>query len=69
MGGTTANAVKAFDYLTNLKKAGVKIVAINNSWGGGGYSSALYNAIERAKDAHIIAVFAAGNARELVLVA
>jgi len=62
-GGSTANAVKAFDYLTNLKKAGLKIVAINNSWGGGGYSSALYAAIERASAAGILAVVAAGNSR------
>lgn len=36
--------------------------AINNSWGGGGYSSALYAAIERAKAADILIIVAAGNA-------
>jgi hypothetical protein len=35
--------------------------AINNSWGGGGYSSALYAAIERAKAADILVIVAAGN--------
>jgi subtilisin family serine protease len=60
-GGTTANAVKAIDYFVNLKKAGVNIVALNNSWGGGSFSSSLYNAILRAKNADILFVVAAGN--------
>ncbi|GAC1373137.1 MAG: hypothetical protein NVSMB30_14770 [Hymenobacter sp.] len=40
-GGTLANAVKAVDYLTNLKTLhSMNIVASNNSWGGG-YSQRL----------------------------
>ncbi|GEO04527.1 hypothetical protein AAE02nite_21910 [Adhaeribacter aerolatus] len=62
-GGNTANAVKAVDYFTNLKvKHGLNIVATNNSWGGGGYSQALYDAIKRANDAGIMFIAAAGNA-------
>lgn len=60
-GGTTANAVKAVDYFTNLKNNGLNIVATNNSWGGGGYSQALYDAIERANNAGILFIAAAGN--------
>lgn len=61
-GGTTANAIKAIDYLTNLKTAeGLNIVATNNSWGGGGFSSALQDAIERANQANILFIAAAGN--------
>lgn len=61
-GGTTANAVKALDYLTDLKtRHGLNIVASNNSWGGGGYSQALYDAIERASQADILFIAAAGN--------
>lgn len=61
-GGTTANAVKAVDYLTDLKnRHGLNIVATNNSWGGGGYSQALYDAIERANQAGILFIAAAGN--------
>jgi subtilisin family serine protease len=61
-GGTTANAVKAVDYFTDLKtRHGLKIVATNNSWGGGGYSQALYDAIARANAADILFVAAAGN--------
>ncbi len=60
-GGTTANAIKAVDYFTDLKTLGLNIVATNNSWGGGGYSQALYDAIERANTAGILFIAAAGN--------
>ncbi len=61
-GGTTANAIKAVDYLTDLKnRHGLNIVASNNSWGGGGASSLLQAAIERANTANILFVAAAGN--------
>ena len=63
-GGTTANAVKAVDYFTNLKTRAdkpVNVVATNNSWGGGGYSQALKDAIDRANTAKILFVAAAGN--------
>jgi subtilisin family serine protease len=61
-GGTTANAIKAIDYLTDLKtRDGLNMVASNNSWGGGGYSQALYDAIERANTANILFIAAAGN--------
>jgi len=60
-GGTTANAVKAVDYFTGLKNAGVNIVATNNSWGGGGYSQSLYDAIARANNAGILFIAASGN--------
>lgn len=61
-GGTTANAIKAVDYFTNLKVSrGLNIVATNNSWGGGGYSQALADAIGRANTAGILFIAAAGN--------
>jgi subtilisin family serine protease len=61
-GGTTANAIKAVDYATDLKKRhNIDLVATNNSWGGGGFSRSLYDAIERANAANILFVAAAGN--------
>ena len=61
-GGTTANAIKAVNYITDLKtRHGLNIVATNNSWGGGGYSDALRTAIKNAGDANILFVAAAGN--------
>jgi subtilisin family serine protease len=61
-GGTTANAVKAVDYLTDLKtRHGINLVATNNSWGGGGFSAALLAAINRGGNAGILFIAAAGN--------
>ena len=62
-GGTTANAIKAVDYVTNLKILhGLNIVATNNSWGGGGFSQGLLDAIVRAAKQNILFIAAAGNA-------
>lgn len=61
-GGYTSDAVRALDYLTDLKtRHGVNVVASSNSWGGGGYSSALHSAIIRGAKAGILFVGAAGN--------
>jgi subtilisin family serine protease len=60
-GGTTANAIKAVDYFTFLKTKGLNIVATNNSWGGGGFSQALFDAIARANTAGVLFIAAAGN--------
>ena len=61
-GGTTANAIKAVDYLTDLKiRHGFHIVATNNSWGGGGFSQGLLDAINRGGSANILFIAAAGN--------
>lgn len=61
-GGTTANAVKAVDYFTDLKtRHGLNLVATSNSWGGGGFSQALADAIGRANTAGILFIAAAGN--------
>ena len=61
-GGTTANAIKAIDYITDLKtRHGLNLVATNNSWGGGGFSQALKDAIDRSGAANILFIAAAGN--------
>jgi subtilisin family serine protease len=61
-GGYISDAIEALDYLTMLKTTkGVNIVASNNSWGGGGYSQAMRDAITRAANAGILFVAAAGN--------
>jgi subtilisin family serine protease len=61
-GSTMAMAIKAVDYLTNLRtKKGLNVVAANNSWVAGGYSSGLYNALVRARSANILHIAAAGN--------
>jgi len=61
-GGTTANAILAVDYFTDLKlRHGLNLVATSNSWGGGGFSQGLQDAITRAEQANILFVAAAGN--------
>ena len=61
-GGSLVDAVKAVDYFTTLKtKHGLNLVATNNSWGGGGFSQTLLDAITRANTANILFVAAAGN--------
>lgn len=61
-GGTTADAIQAVDYITDLKtRHNLNIPATNNSWGGGGYSQLLADAIERANAAGILFVASAGN--------
>jgi subtilisin family serine protease len=61
-GGTTVNAIKAVNYFTDLKtRHGLNIVALNNSWGGGGFSQALLDAIVGAAKEDILFIAAAGN--------
>ena len=61
-GGTTADAIEAIDYVVKLKiEKNLNVVAINASWGGGGYDQALLNSIVDAARAEILFVAAAGN--------
>jgi len=63
--GTTAGAVSCLQYVLNLKQTGDPandIIATNNSWGGGGFSQALYDAIKAHMNAGILFIAAAGNA-------
>jgi len=55
-GGSLADAISSIDYAT---KMGANIMS--NSWGGGGYSQALEESIQRSHDAGIVFIAAAGN--------
>lgn len=57
--GSTLNAVTAIDYAIDH---GVDV--INASFGGGFYSQALYEAVERAEKAGVLFVAAAGNSNQ-----
>jgi thermitase len=57
--GYIADAIECMNYFGAQKAAGVNIIATNNSWGGGGYSQALYDAINAKPD--ILFIAAAGN--------
>jgi len=54
--GSTSGAILAVEYATSI---GARLT--NNSWGGGGYSEALRDAIEAAGNAGVLFVAAAGN--------
>jgi hypothetical protein len=62
--GSTAGAISCLQYILNLKQTGNPandIIATNNSWGGGGFSQALYDAIKAHMNAGILFIAAAGN--------
>lgn len=60
--GSTSNALAAINYATQMRRDfGVNIVATNNSWGGGGFSMLLRDAIDAGGRAGILFVAAAGN--------
>lgn len=59
--GTLADALTCIDYFVDLKNSGVNVRATNNSWGGGGFSQALSDAISTSEQADILFVAAAGN--------
>ena len=54
--GSTINAIKAIDYAS-----GLDVDIMSNSWGGGGFSQALKESIERASAKGIVFTAAAGN--------
>ena len=58
---TTSAIISALQYATMMKGRGVNLVALNASYGGGGYSSAESAAIQAAGNAGIIFCAAAGN--------
>jgi subtilisin family serine protease len=59
--GSTANAITAIDFAVQAKIAGVNVRALNNSWGGGAFSQALLDEINKAGANGILFVAAAGN--------
>jgi len=63
--GSDADAIACIDYVVNEKlRYGVNVVAINASWGGGGYNSLLRGAINAAGAAGIVFCASAGNGGE-----
>ena len=60
--GSTSDVIEAIEYAIDMKvNHGVNLLLTNNSWGGGGYSQALYDAIEASGNSGILFVAAAGN--------
>jgi hypothetical protein len=59
--GAISDAIDCLNYLAMMKDRGVSIVATNNSWGGGGFSQALLDAIQAHLQRGILFIVAAGN--------
>lgn len=60
--GAASDAITCLDFIKNLKDTqGINIVATNNSWGGGDFSQALQDAIDRQRQSGILFIAAAGN--------
>ena len=62
--GTTSDAIDAIEFAVQAKQkfgAGANVRVLSNSWGGGGFSQALYNEIKKANDANMLFPAAAGN--------
>jgi len=59
--GSTSDAIQCIDYFVGLANAGVNVKLTNNSWGGGGFSQALSDAIQASEDAGMLFVAASGN--------
>ncbi len=59
--GSTSDAIDCLTYVAMMKDRGVNIIATNNSWGGGAYSQALYDAIDAQRQRGILFIAAAGN--------
>lgn len=62
--GSTADAIQSIDFMIQAKAAfpsAANIRVLNNSWGGGGFSTSLQTAITNAGANNILFVAAAGN--------
>ena len=62
--GATTGAINAVNYFTDAATRASRaedFIATNNSWGGGGYSAQMQDAIGRAAQKDILFIAAAGN--------
>ena len=59
--GYLSGAILGFNKLIELKRSGVNIRLTSNSWGGGGYSQSLKDAMAAAENEGMLHVCAAGN--------
>ncbi len=62
--GSTADAIQSIDFMIQAKAAfptSANVRVLNNSWGGGGFSTSLQTAITNANTNNMLFVAAAGN--------
>lgn len=63
--GSISGAIACLEYVHAARARGVNVVATNNSWSGGDYSQALFDAIAEQQQAGILFIAAAGNGSSL----
>jgi subtilisin family serine protease len=64
--GNISDAIQCMEYFADLKSRSlnpVNIIATNNSWGGGGHSQSMFDAIKAHQQLGILFIAAAGNER------
>ncbi len=59
--GSTFDAIECLNYVKAMKDKGVNVIATSNSWGGGGFSQAMSDAIQSQMQHGILFIAAAGN--------
>jgi subtilisin family serine protease len=59
--GQISGAIACLDYVATMKDRGINLIASNNSYEGGGFSQALFDAIEAQRQRGILYIAAAGN--------
>ena len=59
--GSDSDAIAAINYATMMKNRGVNLKLTSNSWGGGGFNTALRDAIQNNANAGMLFIAAAGN--------
>ncbi len=59
--GDAMNAVAAYNYIYKAQCLGTRVVAVNNSWGGGLVSDILTKLVNMVGEKGAVSVFAAGN--------
>ena len=60
-GATLSHEIAAYNYINKALDKGVKVRAINNSWGGGEYSDIFASLVDTVGEKGAITVLAAGN--------
>lgn len=59
--GYSDEAIRVMEYAVAMKRKGVNLRVLSNSWGGGSYQQAIFDAIEKCAKENILVVAAAGN--------
>lgn len=60
----SSNTIKGYNYIKKAVSNGVKVTAVNNSWGGAARGEAVNRGVTALGELGVVSVFAAGNSTE-----